>query len=423
MKVLHLWKSDSAQFGGGGALSMYRLHLALKEAGIDSKILCEKKTSDSPNISVIKRSKWEKIADKLLEQMTSRLGLNDIHRVSSFGIKQNKVYQEADILHFHGTHSGFINYLALPALTRNKPSVFTLHDMWCLTGHCANSYDCDRWKIGCGKCPYPDTYVPVKRDATNLEWKLKDWAYSQSNLTFICPSKWLTEQAKQSPLINRFPIHHIPNGIDTRIFQPLDPQKCRRELGIPPGKKVLMFASVKLNDYRKGGDLLLKALASLPKSLKAETILLLMGASSLEQDVGMQVLSLGYITDEHDKAVCYSASDLFIFPTRADNHPLVLLESMACGTPIVSMKVGGVPDSVRPQLTGYLAEAENVEDFRNGIIQLLEDQSLHHQMRQDCQAIAQEEYRLDLCTSRYTQVYRQLVKSENKLKKEVVRVI
>lgn len=411
MKVLHLWKSDSPLFGGGGAIAMYRLHLALREAGVDSKILCEQKTTDSSDVSVLQRSISEKLKDKLLLQIISRLGLNDIHRISSFNIKNNKTYKEADIIHFHGTQGGFINYLALPTLTKNRPSLFTLHDMCGLTGHCANSYDCDRWKTGCGKCPYPHTYPAIKRDGTAVEWKLKDWAYGRSNLSIISPSKWLTELSRESPLLNRFPIHHIPNGINTKIFQPLDCQQCRWELGIASGKKVLMFASVQLNDPRKGGDLLLKALDSLPQSLKAQTILLLMGASTLTQDVGMPVLSLGYIKDEHKKAVCYSASDLFIFPTRADNHPLVLLESMACGTPMVSFKIGGVPESVRPGVTGYLAEPENVENFRNGIVQLLEDESLRHQMGYNCRAIALEEYDSELYALRHKDLYHQILNS------------
>lgn len=73
------------------------------------------------------------------------------------------------------------------------------------------------------------------------------------------------------------------------------------------------------------------------------------------------------------KSVAYSAADLFISPTRADNFPLVLQESMACGTPMVSLNMGGGPNLVRPKITGYLAEPEDVNDFCNGIVELLEN--------------------------------------------------
>ena len=174
-----------------------------------------------------------------------------------------------------------------------------------------------------------------------------------------------------------------------------------------------MFASVWLHDYRKGGDLLMKALQSLPESLKAETILLLMGDEnlSIKSFVNMPILNLGYLSDERSKAVAYSAADLFLFPTRADVFGLVSIESQACGTPVVSFNVGGVPEHVRSGVTGYLAEPENATDFRDGIVQLLEDESLRHQMSQQCRAIAMEEYGLELYALRHIELYDQLWKN------------
>ena len=407
MKVLQLWRSDSGEFGGGGAVAMYRLHSGLRQAGIDSKILCKFKTTNSPEVFQYS-SNLEQL-EKILQQVTSRLGLNNIHRLSSFKIKQHPAYLDADILHFHGIHGGFISYLALPALTESKPTVFTLCDMWAMTGHCAFSYDCDRWKIGCGKCPYPDSNPSIKRDATRLEWKLKDWVYSHSNLTIVSKSTWLTELARQS-LLSRYPIYQIPNGIDTAIYQPLDREQCRSELGIPLDKKVLMFAALKLDNFQKGGDLLLKALQSLPASLKTETVLLTFGkgGETLAESVGMQTINLGYVSDDRRKAICYSAADLFLFPTRAESFGNVALESIACGTAVVSFKVGGVTEHVRHGITGYLAEPGNAQDFCNGILQLLEDRNLRAQMSQQCRAIAIQEYSLELCTQRHIDLYKTL---------------
>ncbi len=412
MKLLHLWQGDSGQYGGGGAVAMYRLHSKVREIGIDSKILCQHKTTESPQVRVFKVSLFFRILDQLLKQITSRLGFNDIHRLSSFKLKQHKAYSDANIVHFHGLQ-GFINYLALPALTRDKPAVFTLHNMWALTGHCNNSYDCDRWKIGCGECPYLDIHPTINRDGTSIEWRLKDWIYRQLHLTIICPSKWMAEKAKQSPLINRFPIHHIPHGINTEIFQPLDPQQCRSELGIPLNKKVLLFAAVNLSHYRKGGDLLIEALQNLPTSLKTDTVLLAFGKenNAIAQAVGLPVYYLGYLSDERSKAVAYSAADLFLFPTRADVFGLVSIESQACGTPVISFKVGGVPEHVRPGISGYLAEPENALDFRDGIVRLLEDEGLRHQMSQQCRAMILQEYDAQLWAQRHVEIYRKSVES------------
>lgn len=408
MKVIQVNYSDYAH-GGGGSIAMYRLYQGLKHAGVDCKILSGVKTLESEDSQAIPR--LPKLEFQL-KRITSKLGLNDIHCVSSFTLRKNQFNWDADILNFHVIHSGFFNYLAIPSLTEHRSAVFTLHDMWSFTGHCAYSYDCDRWKIGCGKCPYPDTYPAIHRDNTRLEWKLKNWVYSRSHPTIVTPSRWLTEQAKQS-MLNRFPIHHIPYGIDTETYHPLDPEQCRSQLGIPLSKRVLMFGAQSLTDARKGGDLLMKALSSLPESLKAETVLLILGdgGETISEAVGMQTMNLGYVSSDRLKSIAYSAADLFVFPTRADNLPLVLQESMACGTPMVSFKIGGVPDLVRPGITGYLAQPEDAQDLCNGIVQLLEDRNLRDRMSQQCRAIALAEYPLELQAQRYIELYHQALQN------------
>ncbi len=409
MKVLHLWKSDYLA-GGGGAIAMYRLHAKLREKGIDSNILCEDKTTESPHVFVIKN--W-RFVESFLRPLASRTGLSDIQRLSSFRISKHEAFSNTDILHFHGIHSGFINYLALPSLTRSKPAIFTLHDMWCMTGICTYSYDCERWKIGCGKCPYPDANRAIRRDTSRFQWRLKDWTYSRSNLTIVAVSNWLKQLAKQS-MLKRFLIYDIPNGIDIEAYQPLNPEQCRKLLGIPPGKKVLMFAAKSLKNPRKGKDLLIEGLQKLPKSLKTETILLTIGnesGSTIEETLGINTLNLGYITNDRLKAIAYSAADLFVLPTRLDNLPLVLQESMACGTPMVSFRVGGVPELVRPGITGYLAEPENANDLCNGIVHLLEDESLRNYMSEQCRAIVLKEYTLELQANRFTELYRELLQN------------
>jgi glycosyltransferase involved in cell wall biosynthesis len=413
LKVLQIHSSDYTG-GGGGTVAMERLHGGLREVGVDSRILAGKKTRESSYSTAIPKSgKWG-FLEARLKKVTTELGLNDLHHLNSFQVKQTKAYLEADLLHFHGTH-GFFNYLALPGLTKTKPAVFTLHDMWPLTGHCAYSYDCERWKIGCGRCPHPDTHPAIKRDNTRLEWKLKDWVYRRSNLAIVTLSNWLTEIAKQS-MLSRFPIYQIPNGIDTEVYQPLDFEKCRFVLGIPPGKKVLMFVALQLRDHRKGADLLLKGLQSLPESLKAEMVLLLLGAGgeAIAETVGIPTLNLGYVRDDRFKAIAYSAADLFVFPSRAETFGLVLAESMACGTPVVSFDVSGIPDLIRPGVTGYLAEAENVADFRDGIIKLLEDTTLRQILGQQGRAMVVNEYNLNLHVQRHIELYGQLLSKDVK---------
>lgn len=403
MKVVHLNFSDLI---GGAAIASYRLHQGLIAQNIDSKMLVELQKSSSYRVDTIPR---KRNIENLISRFAWRLGLNNLNLISTFNIPNHPFYQEADILNFHNLHGDYFNYLAITKLTDNKPAVWTLHDMWSFTGHCAYSYDCDRWKIGCGNCPYLDTVPSTGRDNTRLEWKLKNWAYHHSKLTIITLSKWLTELAKQS-LLKDLPIYHIPNGIDTLAYQPLDPQQCRAVLGISPEKKVLMFVAQGLDDPRKGGHKLLQLLDELPVTLKKELVLITLGDGGENQAeiAGISNLNLGYVGGDRLKSIAYSAADLFIFPTRADNLPLVLQESMACGTPMISFNIGGVPDLVRPEITGYLAEPDDWQAFRHQILQLLEDKNQQQKMSKLCREIAIKEYSIELQAQKYKEIYQQL---------------
>jgi glycosyltransferase involved in cell wall biosynthesis len=353
-------------------------------------------------------------AERMLSRLTQRLGLNDVQCVGAFRIKRLPAFQEADVVNFHGLHGQFFSYLALPTLTADKPSVFTVRDMWPLTGHCAVSFDCERWRTGCGKCPYPEAppALPSGRDGTRLEWKLKRWAYRHSRMTVVALSTRSAEQLKQS-MLGHLPICHIPNGVDTEAYRPLDPAMCRATLDIPSGKKVLLFAAGHLDRRHKGGGPLLQALHGLPPALQKDLVLLLMGegGEGLTGATDLDVRDLGFIGGARLKAVAYGAADLFVLPTFGEGLPNVLLESMACGTPMVSFDVGGVPDLVRPGVTGYLAAPANVDDFRRGILMLLEDAAGRAAMGQRCRDIAVKEYDAAYEVERYIELYRHVQQS------------
>ncbi|WAS06310.1 glycosyltransferase family 4 protein [Gloeomargaritales cyanobacterium VI4D9] len=403
MKVLHINQSD---LGGGAGIASYRLHQGLLSQGIDSKLLVGIPQTDDPRVARVPRRNYPLTG--LLKNITDELGLNYVSHLATWKIPSHKFYQEADILNLHNLHSGYFNYLFLPYLTQNKPAIYILHDMWAFTGHCANSFDCNRWQKGCGQCPYPDSYPAIKRDNTELEWKLKKWIYEQLKLIIVTPSQWLMNQVKLS-ILNRFVIHWIPHGIDIKLYIPLDKQECRRCLQIEQYRYILMTSALNLKDPIKGMDLLIKALNTLPKSMQKEIILLTMGDGDkpLKSQLDCDVLSLGYINLDQLKVMIFSAADLFIFPTRGDIFGLVAQEAMACGTPTVAFDVCGVPDLVRPGITGLLAEPENPQDLAHKIEQLLIDGETRQKMSQNCREIAVKEYDLTLQAQRYVQLYQQ----------------
>lgn len=408
MNVLHLHSSDHLG-GGGGTVAMERLHLALRKHGVDSRIVAGRKTSPSPYSYGIRSGRPLKRLESLIGAVTERAGLKDLDHLDSFGVAGYPAFKAADLLHVHGTH-GFFNYLALAKLARAKPTLYTLHDMWPLTGHCSYSFGCERWRLGCGHCPHLDAHPAVKRDNTRVEWRLKRWLYSRCELTIVAVSRWIESIARDG-LFSHYRVEYIPNGIDTSVYRDVDKSVCREALGIPPDKHVLMFVSLRLDDRRKGGDLLLDALRGLPGHLAKDTVLMVLGDAGhgFDQALGWQVLNLGYVRSDALKAAAYSAADLFVFPTRADNLPLVLLESAACATPSVSFRVGGVPEIVRHEQTGWLAEEGDSEGFLDGIVQLIEQPERRLRLGAASRRLMETEYSEVTNLERHLALYREIL--------------
>lgn len=405
MRVLMLHQ-QSGPYGSGGLQAMYRLHTGLRRRGVESTIACKRRELDSPEIYELPRA--DRIED-FLGTFSWRLGLNDVHCVSTFKIKNFKPFLDADVVNTHGIHTNWFNYLALPGMGQRKPLVMTLHDMWALTGHCSQSYECQRWRTGCGKCPHLDVFPPVGRDGTAIEWRLKNWVYQRTPMTIVSPSKWLADLARES-MLSHYAIHHIPNGVDVNVYRPLDKNDCRAQLGVPRDRLVIMFASAALNNPGKGGDLLIEALRILPRSVKSQALLLLLGdrSEALSERAGIDSMSLGFIRDDAPKAVAFSAADIFVLPSRAENHSLVLLEAMACATPGVAFKVGGNPEIVQHLDTGYLAEPLSAESLSEGITTLLEDRDLRQRIGCRARQVICEEFSLDQHVERYIDLYEQV---------------
>jgi glycosyltransferase involved in cell wall biosynthesis len=407
MKVLQINYSDHYR-GGGATIAMYRLNQELNKMGVESSVLSAFKTDEDFKSDQIDR--YYRIESRL-EKITNYLGLRNIHPfISTYNIKKHEYYQCADIIHLNILHNDYFSYPMLPFLTKNKPAVYTLHDMWNFTGHCSYSYDCEKWKTGCGKCPYPETYPSIKRDITSIEWKMKNWVYKNSNITFVADSRWLAEQARNS-MLKKYEIHHIPYGVNTDIYKPMDKSDCRKYFDIPEEKEVLMISAVDLNDYRKGGDLLIKIIDRLPYSKKQNILLITMGSESQDFDniQGINVKNLGYVTDDEIKASAYSASDIFLLTSRAEAFGLVLLESVSCGTPVVAFNVGGVSDIARHGITGLLCNAEDTDGFARSLIKILDDAQLRNVISKRCREIAVKEYKSEYEARKYIELFNCLI--------------
>jgi glycosyltransferase involved in cell wall biosynthesis len=213
----------------------------------------------------------------------------------------------------------------------------------------------------------------------------------------------MAETVRRSPLLGKFPVTIVPNGIDTDVFAPRDAQAARKALGIPQDCHVVLFAAEAVGVRRKGFALLIRALNEL-RGLE-NLFLVSVGRGAPEFELAIPHLHLGHIDDDRQLSLIYSAADVYVIPSLQDNQPNTALEAMACGTPVVGFNVGGIPDMVRPGINGLLAPAGDVVSLRAAIVELVRCSEKREAMAIACRRIVMEEYTLVKQVRRYVALY------------------
>jgi glycosyltransferase involved in cell wall biosynthesis len=395
LNVLHITESDVS---GGAARTAYAIHRGLKSTGHVSRMLVGRKATNDDDVRRIKRNDGWRALDRASGTILDALSLQYAFYPSSFAVARDPWFRAADVVQLHNLHGSYFSFTALPVLSRRRRVVWLLHDQWAMTGHVAYSFDCERWRTGCGSCPYLAEYPRLGRDTTALLWRLKRAAYARSRLTLVVPSRWLLELVRDSPLLARFPTHHIPNGIDSALFAPGSAAAARKRLDLPRDRQIVFFAAADLGERRKGLDLLVAAL----RRLDGRPLLVVAGGGHAPDEV--ETRSLGAVSDAM-LADAYRAADVFAVPTLAEVLGRAAQESIACGTPCVSFDRGGVTEVVRHLETGYQVAFGDVEAFADGLRTLLGDRELLARLSERCRRVALEEYGVDLQVRRYAELY------------------
>jgi glycosyltransferase involved in cell wall biosynthesis len=414
---MNILQISAAADSGGAAIAMTRLHHALNGQGHRSRIVARLRRAPQPDVLTIPealgahQSIVHRALDNARMQLDAWFSLPQVY-ASTKRLLNSEVFEQADIVQLHNLHGFYFNYELLPELSKRRPVVWTLHDMWALTGHCAYSYECDRWQTGCFSCPLLRgdgrrlvEPRPTLLDRTALQWQKKQALYQTSRLHIVTPSGWMADQARGSMLGDALSIQSIPNGVDLAVLNPRDQAAARNALGIRQEAKVILFVAAKVIQGRKGLAYLVEALQRLQD--REEIVLLTVGSSgdTRQQFSHYEQIHLGQISDESKLNLAYNAADLYVLPTLADNQPLTVLESLASGTPVVCFDVGGLPEMVRHMETGYLARTQDVPDLAAGIRTILDDGALRAHMRSNCRAFAVARYDLEEQARRYVELY------------------
>lgn len=376
MHIIHINKNDVR---GGAARFANLLHHGLRKLDIPSTLLVDMKLSNSKDVVGLEndnnRSTWFRIFNKAAIQISqsafkgSWLLFKTMRFISSpvrysykyFGIdyfnfpglksKLKHLLQPGSIFQIYVAHGEYLDLRYVQELSEKHIVIFRMPDAWLLSGHCAHSFDCERWKSGCGNCP--DLSIPpsVNRDATKYNWKFKAELFRKSKFHVVTPSHWLMNKVKQSMLMKgAVGLSVIPNGVDTDIFSVGAQLDSRQILGIDPGATVLLFSAngIKKNMWKDYAQLqeIFKQLAEIKFEKQVEFI----GLGDDAEDEVMGNIRIRYVKYQQDTDVLvhyYRSADLYIHPTKADSFPNSVLEALSCGVPVIANGVGGIPEQVK----------------------------------------------------------------------------
>ena len=312
MRIVHVNTQDVA----GGAAKIARLLAASqREAGHQSGLLVARRHGPGGRVR-----RFDAGSAPVLSPFCEATGLSYLDLQGAFGLLAAEPVASADLLHLHNLHYGYFNPLALPAISRAKPCLWTLHDLHALTGYCNHPVDCLGWLSGCAECRRqgmdgPDPALDGRTDMTRagglrgqgaaITHRVRALAYRHSRLTLACPSEWVRQQVERSSLAGH-PVHVIPNGVETGLFAPGDKAAARRELGIAQNALVVGGVAsygVFANPI-KGGALLLKALRLL---WQARPDLIFLNVGGFGQGPDPRVRNVPFVGNPVDLARIYAA--------------------------------------------------------------------------------------------------------------------
>ncbi len=316
------------------------------------------------NVSAIYDTKARLVLNRLITHNHGNDSLSipySLRKISAF-IKDKHI----NVIHLHNAHGNFLGIRDIRKLSMLCPVVWTVHDFWPLTGHCASPTGCpDLWKEGCSSCPHLDNYPPLRQDKAAALLKEKEECFNRSSILYTVPSRWMEQQFRQS-VIGRQKCICIHNSLDTDLWKPIDKSSLREKYGLSADKHILAFVAADPQKKSKGMDLLLGALEKLPSP--EDYLLLIAGREGgLEKirQCGFAVRHFGYISDQEKMNEFYAMADLLVNPSLYETFGLVNIEAMSCGTPVVAFSICAMEEIIAD--TGWCVRSIDSQSLAQAI--------------------------------------------------------
>ncbi len=415
MNILQINTVDTK---GGAANVVYSLKKGLEKHCHTISLFVKQKYSNDKNVFIIKRgNKIFNLLSFLSKKITTKdipnyisnkirpLLKNDIDFFGSDYLLKTREFLDADIIHCHNLHGNYFNLKTLQEMSKTKPVIWTLHDMWAITSHYTWLVD-EKTKeqfSSLTKLRY------LNWDNSRYLLNKKKKIYKNSKLNIVVPSLWLKKKLEKSILKNQ-KITLIYNGIDNKIFRKNNKEVARKHLKLPTDKKIITFLSNGGKNNKQKGWEYTNDIVNHYKNNKNILFLCIGGKEDKKFDDNSNVKYIKYVDNQNLLAMYYSASDIFLFTSLFENFPLTILEAMACGTPIVSFNVGGVKEVLTHKENGYVAEYKNTGDLIKGIeyILKLNTDELNKISQNSIQKIGRG-FTLNIMANNYLKLYKKIL--------------
>jgi glycosyltransferase involved in cell wall biosynthesis len=411
VKVILLSYEDG---GGGAGRAAFKLHRALRENGVDSRLQVRSKRTDSPTVMITKplvRKAIGKLSAPVIErlmrlQRSSNRGLHSPAWFSS-GIVDELNQSDADVLQLNF----IVGLLSIEEIGKlEKPLVWRLSDMWAFSGteHYGDDGPNARWRIG---------YTAANRSSSDSGPDIDRWAWRRKRhawkrpIHIVAPSRWLADCVRQSALMRDWPVTVIPTALSVTQFQPWPKAMARAVLGLPEGVPLVLFGALSGGaDPRKGREFLQASLTKLASRIPGVAGVIFGQSEPADPPrLGLPLYWMGHLNDDATLSLLYSAADVMVIPSRQDNLPQTGIESQSCGCPVVTFNCSGLPDVVEDRKTGYLAKAFDVDDLANGIEWVLADGERRQLLSQRSRERALRLWSPEVVVAQYLQVYRRAI--------------
>jgi glycosyltransferase involved in cell wall biosynthesis len=412
MKVIHLNFSD---IQGGAARAAYRIHNALINLEVNSQMVVANKKSNDSSVESF-QLRYHKGKKKIVNMILSlqRSGNPTYHSLNLFssGISELVNKSSADIVHFHWIGNELIGIQEIGKIT--KPIVWTLHDMWgfCGAEHCHDLNFPWRYRDGYTEKSYSSIKFG-KFDVDSWTWRRKKRYWGRLKFNLVSPSRWLANCARESVLFYDNDIMVIPNCIDIEVFKPIDKKVARKICGLPEDKLLILFgADGGTKNPLKGYRLLEKAFSYVSNNFRGEKLEGVVFGGKGMRNVSINsipVTNFGRISDDNYLATLYSASDIFVCPSKIDNLPNTIMEAMSCGTPCIGFDTCGIPDLIDHKINGLLTKPFDIIELAKRIVWLLNNTNRLEQIGIQARKKVVSQYSYSVVAEQYYKLYKSVL--------------